>query len=305
MIDSKVSKAFRGIAILMVMVFHYANWNYEEPLSFAWKELVSSWGIYGVDIFFLLSGYGLVKSYERNGIDGKFVIRRITNSYLPYLLIIGFLSVFIDKGIDGPESVLDLLIGQDFWFMRVIFAFYLMFMVIYRIGFLKEILLGAAVIGFTYWLYASSHADFWYLSNGAFLIGVYAATIEKKFGQRAGDAAKRINLAGIGLISALASAYYYSVSGTVSAHMTASMMFTVMALGLCIQMKLKGYVLPVIGSYSLYIYLLHGRLLWIVANKLEGEPFFKIAANAFWVSLLAGVVIGFVIDKVLGLVQKK
>ncbi len=123
MINSKTSKAFRGVAMIMVMIIHFTNWNYQGPLSEVWKSMVSSFGIYGVDIFFLLSGYGLVRSYEKNGIDRKFVTRRILNSYVPYLLIVGILSIFVDKNIDGPEAVVDLLIGQEFLFMTVLFAF--------------------------------------------------------------------------------------------------------------------------------------------------------------------------------------
>ena len=305
LIDHKTSKAFRGVAIIMVMIVHFANWNYQGPLSEIWKGMVSSFGIYGVDIFFMLSGYGLVKSYEKNGIDRRFVTRRILNSYVPYLLIIGSLSIFVDKNIDGPMAVLDLLIGQNFWFMRVLFAFYLMFMVIYRIGFLKEIFLTAAVLALTCYLYLTSHADFWYLSNGAFLIGVYAATIEKKYGDKVKEFMVRFNLAGIGLAAASSSAYLYSVTASKSAHMLSSMMFTIMILGFCVQLDCKGYILPVIGSYSLYIYLIHGRILWFLVSKFETMSFHLIALHDFWISVLAGIVIGFAIEKVIGMVQKK
>lgn len=305
MIDNKTSRAFRGVAIIMVMVVHFANWNYEGPLSEIWKGMVSSWGIYGVDIFFLLSGYGLVKSYEKNGIDKRFVLRRVLNTYVPYLLIVGSLSIFVDKSLDSPGAIIDLLIGQDFWFMTVIFVFYLMFMVLYRIGFIKELLLTAFVIGFTVYLYKSSHADFWYLSNGAFLIGVYAATLERKYGDKVKENIIRFNLAGIGLAAALISAYWYSVTGTEGVHLLASMMFTVMILGFCVQLDLKGYVLPVIGSYSLYIYLIHGRILWFLVSKFDSVRFFKIAINDAWISVAAGIFIGVVIEKIIGLVQKK
>ena len=305
MINNKTSKAFRGVAMIMVMIVHFANWNYQGPLSEVWKSMVSSFGIYGVDIFFLLSGYGLVRSYEKNGIDRKFVTRRILNSYVPYLLIVGILSIFVDKNIDGPEAVVDLLIGQDFWFMTVLFAFYLMFMVIYRIGFLKEILLSIAVIAFSYYLYATSHADFWYLSNGAFLIGVYAAALEKRFCDKVKEMMVRFNLVGIGLAAAFSSAYLYSVSDSISAHMLASMMFTIMILGFCVQLDLKGYILPVIGSYSLYIYLIHGRILWLLVAKFETMSFHMIALNDLWISVLAGIAIGMIYDKVIGMVQKK
>ena len=52
----------RGIGILMVIASHYAEWYGDvlqnETLQYALTRL----GCYGVDIFFLVSGYGLVKS---------------------------------------------------------------------------------------------------------------------------------------------------------------------------------------------------------------------------------------------------
>ena len=71
MIDNRTSKVFRGIAILMVIASHFAGGMYEESFNEALRQWISTWGVYGVDIFFMLSGYGLVKSYQKNGIDKR------------------------------------------------------------------------------------------------------------------------------------------------------------------------------------------------------------------------------------------
>ncbi len=304
MIDNKTSKLFRGLAILMVIGSHYAGWMYAEPFSETWRQWVSSWGVYGVDIFFLLSGYGLVKAYEKRGIDRNFVLRRFLNSYIPYILIIGFFSFVLDKSIDGFEAVWKLFIGYDFWFMSIIFAFYIMFMVFYRIGYFKELLLTAAVAGFSCWLYTRGFADFWFLSNAAFLIGVYAATLEKKFGVKVKEIIVKSNFSLIAFAGMIICAFWHVYSGELNSHIFASIMFTLMALGLCVQFKGEGFVLPTLGRFSLYIYLIHSRLFWIVAGKLSDMSYFKMSVIAGLVTLAVGCLVGFVFEFCLGKIGK-
>lgn len=295
MIDSKTSRIFRGIAILMVIASHYAGWMYVEPIRPAVKEFVSTLGVYGVDIFFLLSGYGLVKSASKSGINGMFVLKRFANSYLPYFLIVGFFCI-IDKSLDSPKSWIDLFIGYDYWYMCVLFAMYIMFMVIYKIGKFKEVLITVAVIGFTYWLYYVGQADFWELSNGAFLIGIYAATLDNKLSEYKNKWGWKIVLTLIGLGATIGGYYLYQGNGQMWAHMVTSMSFTVLVLGLCVMAKPFGVVLPALGRYSLYIYLLHTRLFWKFVMYNEEWPYAKSAMFAAVITLFIGISIGFAID---------
>ena len=304
MIDNKTSKLFRGLAILMVIGSHYAGWMYTEPFNATWRDWVSSWGVYGVDIFFLLSGYGLVKAYEKNGIDRRFVVRRFLNSYVPYILIVGFFSVVVDKSLDSFEAVWKLIIGFDFWFMCILFAFYIMFMVFYKIGYFKEILLTVGVIGFSYWLYTKEFADFWILSNGAFLIGVYAAAIEKKFGNKVKEFIIKSNFSMIAFATMVVCAFWHVFSGELNSHIFASVMFTLMALGLCVQFTGEGIVLPTLGRFSLYVYLLHTRLFWIVVGKYPEMSYFKLSVLAGVITLIVSVAIGFVFEFCLGKIGK-
>jgi len=303
MIDNKTSKVFRGIAILMVIASHYAGWMYAPPIDESWRQWISSWGVYGVDIFFLLSGYGLVKSASKNGIDKRFVVKRFLNSYVPYILIVGFFAI-IDKSLDSTQAVIKLLVGYDFWYMAVLFGLYILFMVFYKIGKFKEILLTIGVIAFTYWLYVKGQADFWELSNGAFLIGVYAATLENKFGDKVKEFIVKINLACIGFAAMVVCAFWHVLSGKMCAHMTASMLFTVMALGLLVQMKAGGVVLAALGRYSLYIYLLHTRLFWKFVAYNEDWSYMKGAVIAGLITLFVSVAVGFCFEWWLAKVSK-
>ena len=292
MIDNRTSKVFRGIAILMVIASHFAGGMYEESFNEALRRWISTWGVYGVDIFFLLSGYGLVKSYQKNGIDRRFVLKRFLNSYVPYILIVGFFAL-IDKGIDSPRAFLNLLIGYDYWFMCVLFAFYIMFMIFYRIGKFKEVLLTIGVIAFTYMLWAKGFSPFWELSNGAFLIGVYAATLEERSGEKLKNFIIKTNLAFTGLAVMIICAFWHVFSESYASHMCASMMFTVMALALCVQLKTGGVILATLGRYSLYIYLLHSRIFWKYVAYKDEWSYLKGAVIAGLIVLFVSVAVGF------------
>lgn len=305
MIDNKTSKIFRGIAILMVIASHYAGWMYTEPFNETWRAWISTWGVYGVDIFFMLSGYGLVKAYARNGIDSRFIIRRFANSYIPYILIAGFFAIVIDRSVTGFKDVYQLIIGYDYWFMCILFAFYIMFMVFYKIGYFKEILLTVAVIAFSLWLYARGFADFWIVSNPAFLIGVYAATIEGRFGEKVANSVRDCNMTMISFALMVVCAFWHTFTGQMSAHVLSSIFFTLMALFLCVQFKAGGVVLPVLGRFSLYIYLLHTRIFWMISERLESLGYLKMAVIAGLVTLIISVIVGYIMEFVIGKVVKK
>ena len=304
MIDNKTSKVFRGIAILMVIASHYAGWMYTESFNESLRVWISTWGVYGVDIFFLLSGYGLVKSASKNGIDKRFVIKRFMNSYVPYILIAGIFAI-LDRSISSPWALFKLVVGYDYWFMAVLFAFYIMFMVFYKIGWLKEILLTVGVVGLSFWLYkAPAFQDFWMLSNGAFLIGVYAATLEEKLQDKLNSAIIKSNFAIISFALMVVCAFWHVFGGGVVAHLCASIMFTLLTLSLCVQFKGEGVIMPLLGSYSLYVYLLHTRLFWKFVAYRETWSYFKGAVIAGMITLVLAVVIGFILEFCLGKVTK-
>ncbi len=295
MIDSKTSKVFRGIAILMVIASHYAAAMYVEPLRPVAKDFISKLGVYGVDIFFMLSGYGLVKSTQKSGITKRFVLKRFINSYVPYILIVGFFAI-IEKSITDTKSFVSLITGMDYWFMNVIFILYIMFMIIYRIDKFKELLITIAVIGYTYWMYSVGRADFWELSNGAFLVGIYAASLEGKFGDKVKTWFNKTNLTVIAFAVMSAAWFIYSGDPQMWSHMVVSMSFTVFALGCCINFQAGGVILSAIGRYSLYIYLLHLRLFWKIVMMHTEWPYAKNAILTAMISLVIAVAVGFAIE---------
>ena len=96
--------ALRGLAAMSVVLFHFTT-RYEElfgranplPLNFGW-------GDFGVDLFFMLSGFVILMTLERTSHSLKFAWGRFTRLYPAYwaavALTFGAVAVF---GLAGQE----------------------------------------------------------------------------------------------------------------------------------------------------------------------------------------------------------
>lgn len=127
------SLLLRGIAIFLVLICHYAVWIGEIFHSDLLEYGLGRFGVYGVDLFFVVSGYGLVKSVGKKRINGTFLWKRFKTVYLPYLLIVGLITVY-DGGISGMTGWVSFLTGAEYWYIRNILVFYLAFYVVYRLS---------------------------------------------------------------------------------------------------------------------------------------------------------------------------
>lgn len=172
----------RGIAILMVIASHYVVWYADlvtyEPINYA----VSRLGVYGVNIFFLVSGYGLAKSAAKKSLGWGYWKSRLKNTYVPYLVIAVAIELWV-KSEWTPKHCFRVLTGYEFWFVRNILVFYLAFFLIFKLtktNWLRIVLLAAAVFGYSWWLMDIGRASFWFVSNLSFVIGAALALYEKK-----------------------------------------------------------------------------------------------------------------------------
>ncbi|MGW9684604.1 acyltransferase family protein [Flagellimonas sp. 2504JD1-5] len=84
----------RGLMALFIMVYHYFSWTYKAPLS---ESILGVLGIYGVSIFYILSGLTLYLVYFDKLIlstSFSFYIKRIFRIY-PVLWLAILLNIFL------------------------------------------------------------------------------------------------------------------------------------------------------------------------------------------------------------------
>lgn len=115
-----------GFAILIIVIDHLAFWNViTHPIANAMMLI----GSCGVEIFLLLSGFGLYYAYSKTSSDTRFLLRRF-NRILPVFLITYLMNNMVCwcKGEDGWQIQYYL---YGMWYILGTSIFYLMFPVLY------------------------------------------------------------------------------------------------------------------------------------------------------------------------------
>lgn len=85
-----IIQVFRGIAALMVVAHHaIGSLRFYHKMDYPLFSFVASAGKYGVDFFFVLSGFIITYSahhhYNRTGAFGRYIKNRLVRIYVPYL----------------------------------------------------------------------------------------------------------------------------------------------------------------------------------------------------------------------------
>ncbi|MCR4788109.1 MAG: acyltransferase [Lachnospiraceae bacterium] len=171
---------FRGIAILMVIFSHYFEWGAAFVENEKAAHFIASLGDWGVGIFFLLSGYALYKGYGGKKTDGKYVVKRLINVYIPYL-IIATTIMLLSGALHDLEGLIRLLTGADYWFMVILFLIYIAF---YFVGKLpsryRVFIMTVFIIDLSLFLFVKGFREFWYTANWAFALGLIIGKHEMK-----------------------------------------------------------------------------------------------------------------------------
>lgn len=159
-------RALYGFAALWI-VFVHVSISFPEGAAFDVLRWLKDAGIAAVDVFVLLSGLGLYRSFRKNPDVRAFYAKRIQRVALPTVLAVLFTSPFYDFRF--PKLMTNLLIlpywlGQSaMWFSAFILLMYLVYPLIFHIQRKKPWVLwilftlsvGAAVIpsvsGSAYW----------------------------------------------------------------------------------------------------------------------------------------------------------
>ncbi len=282
MITKNTSKWFRGLAILMVLISHYAEWNEVVVSLEEIRVFASKLGIYGVNIFFLMSGYGLVMSTCGKVITIDFIKKRFLGAYLPYFVLIGGL-LLIEGGFDSPKSILQFVVGYDYWFMMNLFIFYILFVIIWKINKAKSILITIGIIGYSVLLGVKGYNDFWIVSNFSFLIGIYTAMNEDKIGCLLRDNKSKLVLMFICLLLGGICVVCKKANPGITWQIVLCIFYTILIFIVSTMMNVKRGILLPVGTYSLYIYLLHSRIYFQI------EPIFHKWGNIGKIPVIIGL----------------
>ena len=185
----QISYALRGGAILMVMASHYGEWYAASIGIPALSQFLMGLGRYGVDIFFLMSGYAMAKNAVvpnatvKEAAERKpgcaFWAKRLRGTYVPYLILAGIIEICAGGAVT-PARVVRYLLAQDYWFIFNIMVFYLAFFAAFQARRFRIVSLTLFTAAFSAILCKMGRQDFWYVSNLAFPLGGACGLYEKR-----------------------------------------------------------------------------------------------------------------------------
>ena len=276
--DRQMGYWFRGIAIVMVIASHYAEWwswfFATEGKAEDFRTTLSKLGVYGVNIFFLFSGYGLTKAAARKEIDGSFISRRIQSVYIPYLVVIGIIQI-LSGGFGSFSGFVRYLCGSDYWFMVVIFLFYIGFVLIWQVlknPHLRILLFLLYTFAVIQVLYDKNMQSFWYVSNLAFALGITLATYET--GCRRVPLVARILLIPLLLAFTIYYELYMDKSGMtpdqiLHLQLINTVLWTTQIACIASLIPWHDPVFTALGKRSLYLYLVHTFVFMKCVNALQ------------------------------------
>lgn len=189
---SKYRAALMGFSILWIMFFHSKIIFPDEWLYFP-LEFFKSIGYAGVEIFFLLSGLGLVFSLEKSESLVEFYKRRVVK-IVPLFLMASvvmyavkfnedpFRPLHFVATISGVDLLLGAGAGSFFWFIPALLLFYFFSPLLYR--FIKtESFRLFLLLSFVYFLFlivfsiVSPSNLIWYIRLPVFILGLYVGSL--------------------------------------------------------------------------------------------------------------------------------
>jgi peptidoglycan/LPS O-acetylase OafA/YrhL len=145
----------RGVAALAVVLFHYTTrfdqiYGHSEQLWFDFPR-----GLYGVHLFFVISGFVIFMTLERTKASLDFVVSRFSRLYPAYwtALVLTFtivsLATLPGRQVGVPDALMNLSMWQFlfetphvdpvYWTLSIELSFYVLMLCLYRAGWLPKI----------------------------------------------------------------------------------------------------------------------------------------------------------------------
>jgi len=142
--------ALRGLAAAAVVLFHFTTrygqmFGHTRPLA-----VEVPWGGYGVDLFFMLSGFVIFMTLERTSSTLDFAVGRLSRLYPAYWASLAITFVIVSlAGLPGEEvsfgdavvnlTMVQRLLGRPhvdgvYWSLQAELLFYVAMIVLYRCG---------------------------------------------------------------------------------------------------------------------------------------------------------------------------
>lgn len=277
------------IAIFLVLVGHY----FKESTSF---NFLHSIGFFGAALFAFLSGYGIMISYSTKGISDlrDWLLKKIVNIYVPVIFINVIQQLFFYQ--NSKNTFLNI-----FWINNDTVLWYIPYILLYNIFFgimfwtlrdTTKSIIGMLVIESIWYVFAQhmGYGSQWYTSNGALFLGMYIANYEMSSRM---ESIILVPTGGLAVLNAYLSKrfasdlYLKDLSTLLSGLFFTWFIFLIFKLIEGKNGSMKNNAISYIGTYSLWIYIVHKKVLHYF-NDLRPMYFIFFVLLSVMLSILIG-----------------
>jgi peptidoglycan/LPS O-acetylase OafA/YrhL len=315
--DNSLTEELKGFAMLAI-VFSHIGYFLVSDHQFLFPISVAA-GV-GVNLFLLLSGYGLtISALEKPLSILEFYKRRLSRLYIPlWIVLVSLIAIdFLLLHITYPISYIlqgfagiyltsnpSVDIDSPLWYFTLILFFYLIFPLIFRKS--KPLLTGLAILILSWVLLQLPlplHADninLYKLHFLSFPLGIMLASIKDKWRWHI---PKLVQFGFLVLTFGAFCyfAYYSGVGQGAFKEQAISVLSVFLILSAFILKNFKFQILNLVGKYSYEIYLLHWPIMFRFENLFGVFP----AAIAVIIYLIEFIILGYLLQNLTKLILSK
>lgn len=276
-LNKSCTEELKGIAIMLVIFGHLSADKIIHAPYLAYA------GSQGVTLFLFISGYGLTKSYIKNGISKEILIRRFKRILIPYSIITALwiiIDMFIYHKTYSLHTIFLALAGMDFsrsidasmWYISFILLWYLFFNITFKLP-VKNVFKLMILLFISYLFkyhpltrYTHEVSYQWGLSAFTFPIGVLAGLYIDRINKKLSEKHRNLiyfSTAMVSFIIYIVSLKYINISTSIFTISNFSFAFMVIIIIMFLNReKYYSRLLGFIGFISYELYLLEGALMW-------------------------------------------
>jgi hypothetical protein len=275
----------KGVCMIAIILHHISNQyllHFGQELGKVTSFLLGltgTWGYLGTGVFFLLSGFGLHMSLNKNGYSHRYLYSHLWNLLKPFLVIY-LLDTIVYSFTEGRLYYMDAfnqlvtisIAHKDTWFLKVIILLYIVTISSFAIHrkskcrILLLICICAIYILVTKDILRLSNK--WYISvlnfPLGFIIGGYYAQIQNLLGKKANFIAL---FAATFVIS-----FVFAVRCPGNFIIIRSLIFSIFTILAITLVRINSKTLTYIGKHSIYYYLGHYIIIYTLFNYVCHYP---------------------------------
>lgn len=295
------SKSIKGIIAVLIILHHISSIVPDAKVLAIMKYV----GYLLVGIFFLYSGYGLMKSFQtkENYLD-SFISRRIPTILIPFFLInsiyVLVLAIFYGRAYTVVQIIKYILgvelINSYAWYTVMILVYYLAFYCFFKFFKQKKAMIGISIFVVISILFRIQFRETqWFLSEISFLVGIlfrYHKENVLDFMRRKYTYLIINGLAGFLLFFLLG--FIIEKKGVLIKNVVmivTSLFFTISVILINEKVLLKNKITLFLGQISYEMYLIHKIILFVVKDYISYQHLIVYTSTCLLITILVAYVI--------------